>query len=355
MTATTTAEAAPDSPQRPGALPATLHEGRAEDVYDEWDPPDVIISDGAYGLGAFPGDPPTPDGLEAWYAEHAEAWSRRAHPATTLWFWNTEIGWATAHPVLAANGWEYVQTIVWNKGIRHVAGRFDGTRMRRLPTVTEVCVFYRRRLTFRSAEGEMLSAQAWMRSEWDRTGLPFARANAACGVVSAATRKYLTQDRLWYFPHPAAMRRLAEYANRKGRPDGRPYYSLDGKQPVTPAEWARLRHPWNHEHGLTNVWSHPPLMGAERYRTSGHRSGDRKRNRGKKPTVHLNQKPVELMRRIVCAASNPGDTIWEPFGGLCSATATCVREGRRAFAAEPHRHFAELARQRIAEAASGTA
>ena len=345
MTATPEAPAA-GSPGA-GAPPATLHEGRAEDVYDVWDRPDLIVSDGAYGLGAFPGDPPTPDGLDAWYADHAAAWSRRAHPATTLWFWNTEIGWATAHPVLAANGWEYVQTIVWNKGIRHVAGRFDGRQMRRLPTVTEICAFYRRRLTFRGADGQTLSAQAWIAQRVGAGGLPLAG-----GGIAAATRKHLTQDRSWRLPPPAAMGRLTKYANREGRPGGRPYYSLDGERPVTPAEWAGLRHPWNHEQGLTNVWSHPPLRSAERYRASRSGSSAREHNRGQNVTAHLNQKPLELMRRIVCAASNPGDTVWEPFGGLCSATATCIREGRRAFAAEPDPYFAGLARQRLAETAA---
>ena len=70
---------------------------------------------------------------------------------------------------------------------------------------------------------------------------------------------------------------------------------------------------------------------------------------GRKATTHLNQKPVELMRRIVSVASNTGDTVWEPFGRLCSATATCIRTRQRAFAAEPDPYFAELARERIAQ------
>lgn len=71
---------------------STLYPGPAQEVYDDWDPPDLIVSDGAYGVGGFPGDPRTPDGLQEWYAEHVAAWSKYAHPATTLWFWNTEIG-----------------------------------------------------------------------------------------------------------------------------------------------------------------------------------------------------------------------------------------------------------------------
>ncbi|MEQ9486142.1 hypothetical protein [Coleofasciculus sp. F4-SAH-05] len=43
--------------------------------YYAWQAPTVIISDGAYGLGLFPGDPPTPADLADWYAPHIKAWS----------------------------------------------------------------------------------------------------------------------------------------------------------------------------------------------------------------------------------------------------------------------------------------
>ena len=331
---------------------STLHPGPAEEVYDDWDPPDLIVSDGAYGVGGFPGDPRTPDGLEAWYTDHVIAWARRSHPATTLWFWNTEIGWATVHPLLAREGWEYVQTILWDKGIGHIAGNVNGDTIRRLPTVTEVCVFYRRRLTFMTPDGAMSACQ-WLRSEWQRTGMPLYRANEACGVKNAATRKYLTQDWLWYFPPADMMGRLVAFANEHGDPAGRPYYSIDGQRPVRAVEWARLRHPWHHEHGLTNVWSHPPLNGTERYRGNGRRVAPRVHNPGRNATAHLNQKPLEFMRRIVKAASNEGDTIWEPFGGLCTASVAAVEMGRNAFAAEPDPFFSSVAKQRLAGEFSG--
>lgn len=325
---------------------AELHAGEAEEVYSRWTRPDLIVSDGAYGVGGFPGDPRTPDGLDEWYAPHVPVWSQHAHAATTLWFWNTEIGWATVHPLLEANGWEYVQTIIWDKGLGHIAGNVNGATIRRLPTVTEVCVFYRRRLEFSSEDGS-LSASRWLRAEWLRAGLPLYRANEACGVKNAATRKYLTQDWLWYFPPPEMMARLVNFANEHGDPAGRPYYSIDGRRPVTEEEWARLRHPWSHEHGLTNVWSHPPLNGTERYRGTGRRVAPRVHNPGKNATAHLNQKPLEFMRRIVRFATRSGDVVWEPFGGLCSAAVAAVELGRRAFCAEPDSCFAELARQRL--------
>ena len=97
------------------------------------------------------------------------------------------------------HGWEYVQTIVWDKGIAHIAGNVNGTTIRQFPVVTEVCAFYRRRLEFPTPDG-IMPAKQWMRYEWQRAGLPLSAANAACGVANAATRKYLTQDWLWYFP-----------------------------------------------------------------------------------------------------------------------------------------------------------
>ena len=247
---------------------------------------------------------------------------------------------------MAREGWEYVQTIFWDKGIGHIAGNVNGDTIRRLPTVTEVCVFYRRRLTFATPNGPV-SACRWLRAEWQRTGMPLYRANEACGVRNAATRKYLTQDWLWYLPPAEMMDRLVAYANAHGGPAGRPYFSLDGKQPVTATEWARLRHPWNHEHGLTNVWSHPPLNGAERYRGNGRRVAPRMHNPGRNATAHLNQKPLEFMRRIVKVASNEGDTVWEPFGGLCSASVAAVEAGRDAYAAEPDPYFSSLAERRL--------
>ncbi|MYK91287.1 MAG: hypothetical protein F4026_03915 [Synechococcus sp. SB0669_bin_8] len=41
-----------------------------------------------------------------------------------------------------------------------------------------------------------------MRAEWRRTGLPLYRANEACGVKNAATRKYLTQPQFWIGRQP---------------------------------------------------------------------------------------------------------------------------------------------------------
>ena len=128
------------------------------------------------------------------------------------------------------------------------------------------------------------------------------------------------------------MQRLAAYANEHGRPDGAPYFSLDGKDPVTADEWSSLRDVWSHVHGITNVWSAPPLNGDERYKGNGVRSAPRVHRPGRNAAVHLNQKPLEFIRRIVAAATRPGDVVWEPFGGLCSGVVAATESGRDAYA-----------------------
>ncbi|WP_242393946.1 DNA methyltransferase [Anaeromyxobacter oryzisoli] len=295
----------------------SLHHGDALDLYASWPAPAAIVSDGAYGVLGFDGD--TSDHLDvpAWYEPHAAAWARAATPATTLWFWNSEIGWAAAHPVLERHGWRYVACNVWNKGRGHVAGNVNTGSIRRFPVVTEVCVQYVRAPV--APDGAPL--KAWLLSEWRRTGLPLREANAACGVKDAAVRKYLDQSHLWYFPPPEAMARLAAHANAHGRPEGRPYFALDGA-PATAEAWAAMRARFRCPFGVTNVWDRAPVAGPERVRAPGGRA------------VHLNQKPLDLLERIIQASTDPGEVVWEPFGGLFTAALAARRLGRRAFAAE---------------------
>ncbi len=323
-----------------------LFRGDARDAYPNWPAPATIISDGAYGVRGFHGDTIGSQALPHWYRPHIASWSAAAGPATTLWFWNTELGWASVHPVLAEYGWEYVQLIVWDKGLAHIAGNVNGRTIRQFPVVTEVCAFYQRAFTITGPSGPMPPKQ-WIRHEWARSGLSLQKANEACGVKNAATRKYLTKDWLWYWPPGEMTERLAAYANTHGRQSSWPYYSLDGERPVTAAEWDALRYSWRHAHGVSNVWSRRPLHDEERLKGTLRRAAPRVHNPTAASSAHLNQKPLEFMERLIAAVTEPGDVVWEPFGGLCSASVAAVTLGRRAFAAETDPEFADLAAERL--------
>jgi site-specific DNA-methyltransferase (adenine-specific) len=307
--------------------------GDSSQLCERWPTPTTIISDGGYGVLGFEGDTSDHLNLPRWYEPHVAAWSKLATPRTTLWFWNSEIGWAAVHPILERYGWRYINANIWNKGKAHIAGNVNTTKIRRFPVVSEVCVQY----VFEARVNGRLLKQ-WLREEWVRTGLPIREANVACGVKDAAVRKYFDQGHLWYYPPPEAFQQLQEYANAYGRPEGRPYYSIDGKTPATATDWARLRAKFNCPHGVTNVWDRPPLHSNERFKLNG--------NSGK--AVHLNQKPLDLISRIIEASTEEGDVVWEPFGGLFTACIAAARLGRRAYGAELEPTYFHFALQRLA-------
>jgi len=312
-----------------------LVHGDAMGLYEKWESPTVIISDGPYGIKGFKGDPPTHEELAEWYEPHIKLWSKKSTPQTTLWFWNTEVGWATVHPILVKYGWKYRNCHVWDKGIGHIAGNVNGKSIRKLPVVTEVCVQYTKEPIFEVADGK-LTMKEWLKYEWSKTGLPFSKTNEACGVKDAATRKYFTQSWLWYFPPAEAFEKIQEYANLHGDDKGKPYFSLDGKRPISKNEWSQLRAKFNYSHGITNVWHEPTVNGKERLR-NGMKS------------LHLNQKPLKLMDRIIRASSDPGDLVWEPFGGLCSGVIAALELKRRGLASEIDAEIFDHARRRIEE------
>ena len=288
--------------------------------YDKWEKPTVIISDGPYGVNGFPGDLVSHDGLAQWYEPHIEWWSKLATPITTLWFWNTEVGWATVHPVLEKFGWTYVSCCIWDKGMSHVAGNTNTKTIRHLPIVTEVCTQYVKKPYFK-INGADMSMKEWLRYEWTRTGIPFSKTNDVCGVKDAATRKYFTKCHLWYMPPADAFEKIVIYANEHGRSEGKPYFSLDGKKPITKNEWELMRSKFYCPIGITNVWQVPQLRNEERIKIN-------------KKAVHLNQKPLLLIKRTIEMTSDKNDVIWDPFAGLCTTAIASFELERSCYCAE---------------------
>ena len=148
-----------------------IHFERAENLYDAWPPPTCIIADGPYGVNGFPGDQYKAASLTDWYTPHIKAWSLRATLQATLWFWGTEVGWASVHAALVAHDWEYRSCHIWDKGMSHVAGNSNTQTLRKFPVVTEVCAQYVKVATF-IIHGRKASMQEWLRHEWQRSGLP---------------------------------------------------------------------------------------------------------------------------------------------------------------------------------------
>lgn len=321
-------------------MKVNITHGDVLESYENWPSPTVIVSDGAYGVNGFSTDPSDPSKLREWYEPHVRVWSERAIPETTLWIWNTERGWAEIHSLLEDHGWEYRGANIWNKGIQHVSGNTNTETIRKFPVVTELCVQYvRSNEAVIGLEDDERDVQEWMREEWKRAGLTFSEANDVCDVASAATRKWFAADDKWYFPPPEQFERLREYANRHGDSEGKPYlstenlpYEKNGLHDMGVSTYHNAT--FDCPVGVTNVWEEPPVRGTDRIELP---SG----------VSHPNQKPLTLMERIVTVSSNLGDVIWEPFGGLCTASLAAARNDREAVACEIKSEYYHAAKQRL--------
>ncbi len=115
------------------------------------------------------------------------------------------------------------------------------------------------------------------------------------------------------------MQKLSDAANRFGDPAGRPYFSIDGVRPVSRACWASMRSKFNCPHGVTNVWERSPVRGEERVKVKAGRA------------VHLNQKPLDLMTRIIESSTDVGERgVGSPLAGF-----SAHRSPRASSSAEP--------------------
>lgn len=204
--------------------------GDAFNLYSLWKSPTVIVCDGQYGINGYLSDLLSTEGLSEWYERHVAEWNKYTTPKTTLWFWNTEQGWVTVHPMLVRMGWEFNACNFWNKGMSHFARNNNTKTLSHLPVVTEVCVPYVKKPMF-DVNGETMTMKDWLRYEWRQRGLPFSKTNEACGVVDAATRKYFTKCHLWYMPPAEAFGKISKYTNEFGKEEGKLYFSIDGEDP----------------------------------------------------------------------------------------------------------------------------
>jgi site-specific DNA-methyltransferase (adenine-specific) len=87
---------------------------------------------------------------------------------------------------------------------------------------------------------------------------------------------------------------------------------------------------------LDDVWIIPRLVGTAKERIDGF------------PT----QLPLELLRRVIGCASNPGQLVLDPFSGSGTSGEAAIRAGRRYLGIEKQKNFVELSRLRLTAASA---
>ena len=119
-----------------------------------------------------------------------------------------------------------------------------------------------------------------------------------------------------------------------------PTPQFTGDRPATWGEGIAIMHPkgrkrWNRG-GHAGLWSGPTTQ------AGGHRL-----------RVHETQKPLWLMRALVEAFTDPGDLVWDPYGGSMTTGVACLQLGRRFIGHEVQERYAEVGAERLRAAAQG--
>ena len=89
--------------------------------------------------------------------------------------------------------------------------------------------------------------------------------------------------------------------------------------------------------GVTNVWTVSQLRGSERLKNST-------------KAIHLNQKPLEIIKKTIEMCSDKGDVVWDPFAGLATTAIASLELERRCFCSEINEEIYEVASKRISSA-----
>ncbi len=283
-----------------------------------------------------------PDGadLAAWYAPVLYRISAACLQSASAYVWNTDAGEAVLRPVMQALGWTYRGRIVWQKP-SIPASRSDLDVLRTWLDVTEACGFYQREAWALSGGAGSTIAAAANGDERNPMVSFFVAEREAAGM----TRRDLSR---WFpsasggltgcvsnweggqnFPTWEVWRRCAEAMTTEGPKRDRPYLVLPevwgrAQDPLR-ASYDHLRAEYDHLRaeyeasrpafacpvGVSNVWQHPQVSGAERLKLDGE--------------AHPCQKPLAFAKRAILASSRPGEVVLDPFAGTCRCAVAVER------------------------------
>lgn len=324
-----------DTNKATGRFPrAAVYFGDALSHYKDWPSPKLIFADGPFGVTEE--EVPDAEEIRDFYRPHVDTWTRRSTAGTSLLFWGSAESWAAVHPLLVAAGWTRLSLNVWDRG-SEVLGSTRSTRS--FPEVSEFCAHYAApvvvdMVSVQVPKGRKVALNVWLRAEWTRAKLTLKAANEVCSTDRAA-RRWLAEGEAWRRPPTNMFSLLVHAANKDGAPEGAPYFGVlqnDGS-PMLAEQYAALELSFVHPNGVTNVWAHRPTRPPERW-IAGEAIG---------------QKPADMTAMLLRALTREEDVVWEPFGGLFTASLTAQALRRTAYGAERDAAIFDLGVQRFKE------
>jgi len=312
----------------------------------------LAIVDGPYNMRKADWDKfDSWDAFREWYRPLLEQLSRALRDNCSLYVFGTFESLAALKPDLDAmgGGWAYRQACTWDKGLGAIAGR-TGETIRMYPNRTEHCLFYARErvdisaLAWDGVTREDNTIRAYLNAERERAGVTLRELKDRwmCEKSNKSQMpRHWFEMMQWQLPTAANYQWLRDLFNARGNGSGqylrREYDDLRREYDDLRASMAHLRYTFNPQQGVTDVWDVPICAGAERVKVNGQ-------------TAHVAQKPLAIMRRIIEASSNAGDTVVVPCSGLGSAEVACTELGRHYIGIEREPEYVAIAEARIANA-----
>lgn len=207
-------------------------------------------------------------------------------------------------PTLLELGFDLRQQIIVNKGIKSVAGRAT-KNYKMFPTVTESILFLTKKNT--------LYSRQFLKERQRELGLTSKQINEALGVKSNGGGMWsiYTGDNVCeQFPTEELWNRLQEILS----------FNLP---------YCKIAQTYHAQLGFTDVWDDIDFYSERRY--------------------HPTQKPIKLLKRLICASSNEDDLILDPFGGSASTYLASQLLNRKAVVIEIDPVYVEKGKERISQ------
>lgn len=205
-------------------------------------------------------------------------------------------------PTLIELGFDLRQQIIVNKGIKSVAGRAT-KNYKMFPTVTESILFLTKK--------NILYSRQFLKDRQRELGLTSKQINEALGVKSNGDGMwsiYTGNNVCEQFPTEELWNRLQEILS----------FNLP---------YCKIVQTYHAQLGFTDVWDDIDFYSERRY--------------------HPTQKPIKLLKRLICASSNEDDLILDPFGGSASTYIASKLLNRKAVVIEIDPVYVEKGKKRI--------
>lgn len=120
-------------------------------------------------------------------------------------------------------------------------------------------------------------------------------------------------------------------------PPSRGWIVWDKREHIASNDFADCELIWTNVDGVARIFRH--------YWSGALRASEQGESR-----VHPTQKPLALMKWLICNYTKPGDTILDPYMGSGTTGVACVQTGRNFIGIEISENYFKVAQKRIAEA-----